>query len=248
MEGAVFWAAAVAASIFVGLSKGGLPVIASLGVPVLALVIHPVAAAGLLLPVYVVSDMVGLWTYRRDYSTRLLAILIPPAIVGIAIGWATAALVQAWMVTLLIGVIGALSALNFLLRPRPSGPPRRAPVGPGLVWGLVIGFASFVSHSGSPPFQTYVLPLRLEKLAFAGTATITFAVVNAVKLVPYYELGQLSGENLRVAMFLLLPSSLAVLAGARLVRILPEKLFFRVIAWTLLAISLKLVRDALVAA
>jgi uncharacterized membrane protein YfcA len=245
MEGMAFWMAAVAASVFVGLSKGGLPVVASLGVPVLALVIHPVAAAGLLLPVYVASDVVGVWTYRRRFSRKLLLILIPPALLGITLGWATAAMVQEWMVKLLIGLIGLLSALNLLLRRRLQGPPRDPPVPAGLFWGLVIGFTSFVSHSGAPPFQVYVLPLRLEKLTFAGTATITFAIVNAAKLIPYYALGQLSPDNLRVAAFLMLPASLAVLAGARLVRILPEKLFFQFVTWTLLAVSLKLLWDAL---
>ena len=41
------------------------------------------------------------------------------------------------------------------------------------------------SHAGAPPYQVYVLPLGLEKTVFAGTTTIFFAFVNAVKLVPY---------------------------------------------------------------
>ncbi|MCB2152665.1 MAG: sulfite exporter TauE/SafE family protein, partial [Rhodobacteraceae bacterium] len=77
MEGIGFWVLALAASCFVGLSKGGLPAVGMLGVPVLSLVISPVTAAGLLLPVYVVSDMFGLWAYRRAVDRRVLAIMIP---------------------------------------------------------------------------------------------------------------------------------------------------------------------------
>ena len=51
MEGPAFWLAAVLAAALVGMAKGGLPVVGMLSVPVLALVISPVAAAGLLLPV-----------------------------------------------------------------------------------------------------------------------------------------------------------------------------------------------------
>ena len=61
----IFAICAVAAAIFIGLSKGGVPVIGMLGVPVLALVISPLRAAALLLPIYVVTDMLGLWAYRR---------------------------------------------------------------------------------------------------------------------------------------------------------------------------------------
>jgi len=56
-------------------------------------------------------------------------------------------------------------------------------------------------------------------------------------------LGQLDAANLRVAALLMPVAAAAVLAGVRLVRILPEKLFFRLVVWALLAISLKLIAD-----
>lgn len=60
MDGALFWSLAVLAAVLVGMGKGGMPVVGMLSVPVLALVVSPVTAAGLMLPVYVVSDMFGL--------------------------------------------------------------------------------------------------------------------------------------------------------------------------------------------
>src|SRR3989338_4181763 len=70
MDGAFFWSLAVIAAILVGMGKGGLPVVGMLSVPVLALVMSPVAAAGLLLPGYVVSDMFGLYAYRHPLDRR----------------------------------------------------------------------------------------------------------------------------------------------------------------------------------
>ena len=61
---------------------------------------------------------------------------------------------------------------------------------PGLFWGTIAGFTSFVSHSGGPPYQVYTLPLKMKRTVFAGTATIAFAYINAVKLIPYFFLGQ----------------------------------------------------------
>ena len=110
--------------------------------------------------------------------------------------------------------------------------------------GAITGFTSFVSHSGAPPYQVYVLPQRLEKIVFAGTTTILFAIINAVKLVPYYALGQLSPANLKVAAVLMLPAAIAVFVGVKLVKVLPEKLFFQLVTWALLAVSLKLMWDA----
>ncbi len=243
MDGIWFWVAAVAAAVFVGASKGGLPVVGMLGVPVLALAINPVTAAGLLLPVYVVSDIFGLWAYRREFDRRVLAILLPGAVVGIGVGWATASVVSEAVVTGLIGGIGVIFALNLILRPKREAEARRAKVAPGLFWGAVTGFTSFVSHSGAPPYQVYTLPLKMTKTVFAGTSTIAFAVINAVKLVPYWALGQLSPANLHVAVLLMPVAALAVFAGVRLVRRLPEALFFRFVTWALLGVSVKLVWD-----
>lgn len=243
MDGIWFWVAAVVAAAVVGAGKGGIPVVGMLGVPVLALAINPVTAAGLLLPVYVVSDVFGLWAYRREFDGRVLAILLPGAVVGIGIGWATASVVSEAAVTALIGGIGVVFALNLILRPKVDAQPRRAEVAPGLFWGAATGFTSFVSHAGAPPYQVYTLPLKMSKTVFAGTSTIAFAVINAVKLVPYWALGQLSAGNLKVAAMLMPVAALAVFAGVRLVRVLPEALFFKAVTWALLGISVKLVRD-----
>jgi len=243
MEGAAFWAAAVVASVLVGMSKGGLPVVGMLGVPVLALVISPVTAAGLLLPVYVLSDLFGLYAYRHDFDRRVLAILMPGMVAGVAVGWATASLVPEWAVTALVGAIGFVFALNLVLRGRRVAGQRRAEVAPGLFWGALAGFTSFVSHSGAPPYQVYTLPLGLSKTVFAGTSTIAFAFVNAVKLIPYWHLGQLSVANLKVAVLLMPVAAAAVFVGVRLVKWLPEALFFRLVTWALLILSCKLLWD-----
>lgn len=240
MDGPGFWMAAVAAAVCVGAGKGGIPIVGMLSVPILALTISPVTAAGLLLPVYVVSDMFGLWAYRRDFDGRVLAIMLPGALVGIGVGWAAASVVPENWVRVLVGVIGITFALNLILRGRPDGPPRRAEVAPGLFWGAVAGFTSFVSHSGGPPYQVYTLPLKMTKTVFAGTSTIAFAVINAAKLIPYWHLGQLTAANMKVALMLMPVAAVAVFAGVWLVKILPDKLFFRLVIWALLILSVQL--------
>lgn len=245
LEDFAFWALAGLAAVLVGLSKGGLPVVGMLGVPVMSLVMSPVVAAGLLLPIYVISDMFGLWAYRRAFDRRVLAIMVPAMTIGVGIGWATASVVSEAWVTMLVGLIGAAFAANMLIRAGRVVAAKPADVVPGMFWGALAGFTSFVSHAGAPPYQVYVLPLKLEKAVFAGTATIAFAYVNAIKLIPYYALGQLSFANLEKAAILAVPASLAVFAGVRLVKIIPEKLFFQLISWTLLAVSLKLIWDGL---
>jgi uncharacterized membrane protein YfcA len=244
MEGGTFWALAVLSSILVGLGKGGLPAVGMLSVPVLALAISPITAAGLLLPVYVVSDFFGVIAYRRAFDRRNLMILAPAATLGILIGWATATVVPERAVLALVGLIGLAFSLNLLFRRGPAGPARPADLGRGSFWGIITGFTSFVCHAGGPPYQVYVLPQRLEKAVFAGTSTILFAYINAAKLVPYWALGQFSPANLHAAALLMVPASLAVFAGVRLVKVLPQEMFFKLVTWSLLAVSVKLIWDA----
>lgn len=244
MSGGFFWSMAILAAIFVGIGKGGLPVVGMLGVPVLSLVISPITAAGLLLPVYVVSDLFAIYNYRASFNGRVIVIIGAGATAGIGLGWATAQVTPDWLVTMLVGLIGGIFALNLLVR-RHAPAARPAKVGPGLFWGVVTGFTSFVSHAGGPPYQVYVLPLNMPKLVFAGTGTLVFAYINAVKLVPYYYLGQFSVQNLEVAALLMPAAALAVFGGVRLVKLVPEKVFFQAVTWALLLISMKLIWDGL---
>jgi uncharacterized membrane protein YfcA len=239
----LFVVCASLAAIFIGLSKGGVPMIGMLGVPVLALVISPIRAAALLLPIYVVTDMFGLWAYRREFSGRNLAILVPAAIAGIGFGWATATMVSDTFVTLLVGLIGLAYCFDLWRKRHRKMPARPADVPRGLFWGALTGFTSFVSHSGAPPYQMYVMPQRLSKLVFAGTSTILFAIINAVKLLPYWALGQLNVDNLETAALLFPVGIAATLIGVRIVRIISEETFYRLVTAGLFVVSVKLTFD-----
>ena len=117
-SGLIFWSLATLAAVFVGLGKGGLPVVAALAVPSLALIMSPIAAAGLLLPVYIVSDVFALAAYRRDFNKQVLKIAVIAMSLGVLIGGLTAHLVIEWMVTALIGLMGAVFALKLLMEPK----------------------------------------------------------------------------------------------------------------------------------
>jgi len=241
-----FIVAAVIAALLVGLSKGGLNMIGSLAVPVLALAISPVTAAALLLPILVVSDLFGLWAYRRDFDARNLIILIPSACIGIAVGWATASMLNDRWIGLFIGVLGLGFCLNAFRLRHVNLAPKPADVHRGIAWGSLLGFSSFVSHSGGPPFQIYVMPQQLSKTVYAGTTTIVFAAVNWVKVIPYAALGQLSTPNLRTSL-LLMPIAIAgTFIGVRAVRVLPERSYYLFTQIMLFIVSLKLIADAIV--
>jgi uncharacterized membrane protein YfcA len=241
-----FWAAAIPAVVMVGLSKGGLGPLGSLAVPILSLVISPVQAAGLTLPIFVLSDIVAVISYRRSFDASVLKVMLPAAIVGIGIGWLTAARVSDDAVRLIVGVVSTLFAVNYWLRGRLTSEPSRPSAPKGGFWGAMAGFTSFVSHSGGPPFQMYVLPLGLAPAVFAGTSTIFFAAVNALKLIPYFFLGQFRSSNL-IAAAILTPLSIAcALAAVRVVKRIDPSRFYRLVYALMFAMGLFLVGQAAV--
>lgn len=240
----LFYAAALPAIAIIGLSKGGfLSGLAILGVPLLSLVISPVQAAGILLPILIAMDAVGVWAYRKSFDWPNLKIMMPAAAAGIGIGWLTAAYVSDAHVRLIVGVIAFAFTVDYWVGRRPatgSHVPNRAK---GSIWSALAGFTSFVSHAGSPPAQMYLLPQRLPKLIYAGTMALLFAMINLVKVPPYFLLGQFSPENLRTTAVLLPLAPLTMLAGIWLVRRVRQEPFYRVAYACLLVVSLKLMWD-----
>ncbi len=192
-----FYYAAVPAVLLVGLAKGGMgDALAWIGVPVLALVVSPVEAAAILLPILIFMDMISLVVWRKHGDWTTLKIMLPGALVGIAVGWATSALVPGNILRVVIG------AVTIALLPRyfwdNFGPGAGRVVLPrgqrpllASAWGTLSGYGSFVAHAGGAPFQIYALPLKLPPREFIGTSVRFFAILNAVKLIPYFALGQL---------------------------------------------------------
>jgi uncharacterized protein len=231
------------AAFFVGMSKGGLPAIGMLGVPLMSLFMSPVQAAVLLLPIYVLSDAMGIWLYRRDYSRVNLRILIPAGVFGVFVGWLTASYVSDRAITLMIGTMGVAFCLNTWLRNQANQPARPADPVRGWFWGTLAGFTSFISHAGAPPFQLYMLPQKLPKAEFAGTATIVFAVINFAKIWPYQNLRPYAADTLWHAMALVPFALVGAVIGAWLTRKIADVWFYRVVQISLFVVSLKLLVD-----
>lgn len=241
-----FYAAALPAVLLAGLSKGGFGgSMGFIGVPLMALVINPIQAAAIMLPVLVIMDMVSLWTWRGVYSRTTLAIMLPGSLVGIGIGWFTATMVTADMVRFIVGAIAVVFVGRWLYQLARHGsnhaakPNRTA----GSFWGLVSGFTSFVAHVGGPPFQVYALPLRMDPKVFTGTSVVFFAILNAIKLVPYFLLGQFDSTNLAASAVLMPAAPLGTLAGAWLVRRMRPEIFYPFTYCTVAVIAVKLIYD-----
>ena len=102
----VFYFAAVPAVIFFGIAKGGFGSgLGILAVPLMAMVISPIQAAAILLPILCVMDLHGLWAYRGKWIWPELRILLPASLIGIVAGALLFEYMSPSRLRLLLGVI-----------------------------------------------------------------------------------------------------------------------------------------------
>ncbi len=246
----LFYAMAIPAVVLVGLGKGGFRGLGLLSLPLMALVISPVRAGAIMLPILIVQDSVALWAYRRQWDGRNLLILLPSAAVGVVLGYLLAEYVSDAGVALAVGLLAVGFAVRQLffggnappaLRDRPAG------VAAGWVWGILTGFTSMISNAGGPTFQVNVMPQRLPRDIFVGTGCVFFAVLNWIKVPPFIALGQFTSENLTTA-FVLFPLAIAsTWAGVLLVRLVSGERFYTISYALLVPVGLKLTWDGIAA-
>lgn len=244
----MFFAVAIPAVIFAGISKGGFGSgVAFASSSILALILTPGQALALMLPILMVIDVATLRPYWNRWSWPDSRLLILGGVPGVALGAWLYRVTDDDLLRLLIGgisvgfVIWQVAQTKGWIR----GFTNRLPPSAGLFAGLVAGFTSFVSHAGGPPAAVYLLSQRLTKTEFQASTVLVFWVINALKFVPFAFLGLFTWHT-ALADVLLIPFALiGAWLGVRAHFMMSERLFFG-LAYVLLTLTGgKLIWDAL---
>jgi uncharacterized membrane protein YfcA len=80
--------------------------------PLLALVIGPIAAAGVIFPILIVQDGIAVAMYRRTFNWQILATMIPGAALGVCSVYVLASAVPGWSVEIVLGVVSLAFSLQ----------------------------------------------------------------------------------------------------------------------------------------
>jgi len=240
----LFYAIAIPVVLLSGISKTGIPgLFGGMAVPMLSLVIPPLQAAALMLPILCFIDLFGLRAFRGVYDRRNMPILLTGLAIGIVIGTLVFTLVPRDFMRVLIGAIAVAFALNNIFGWARNRPPSVASWPRGVFWSSLSGLTSFVAHAGSPPIMAYLLPQRLDRRVYVGTTVWFFFASNYAKIIPYAYLGQLDLTNLATAFVLLPVVPVGVKLGVFLQGKLHETVFYRISYWVLFALGVKLLYD-----
>ena len=207
----------------------------------------PLEGAAILLPILIVQDAISVWTYHRAWSAWNLKVLLPGSVLGVGAGWLFASYVSNAAIELTVGIdragFRALCVVRRLaarLSRAPAGKPQRPHAGHGRLLGRAVRLHLDAVQVGGPPFQIHMLPQRLDKLTLVGTTVIFFAILNLMKIVPYFALGQFSPRNLVTSVVLLPLAVVSNFLGIWLVRKTPTEQFYQIAYVLMLLIAIAL--------
>ncbi|UWR21688.1 sulfite exporter TauE/SafE family protein [Sulfitobacter sp. S190] len=243
-----FFAVAGPAVVFAGISKGGFGSGAAFAAAsMLALVVEPGLALGVMLPLLMLIDLSTLRPYWGKWGLREAMLLILGGLPGVVLGALLYRVASPDLFRLLIGGVSIGFVIWQVSLARGWIAVGRKPMSDrvGLVAGVASGFTSFISHAGGPPSAVFLLGRGLDKTRFQATTVLVFWIINIAKFVPYAYLGMFTLEtakaNLVLAPFALLGAWLGVRAHAAV----PERLFFGITYVALTLTGIKLIWDGL---
>lgn len=182
-----------------GASKTAMPVAGVVSGTVLAATLNPTAAAGFLVPLLLVGDVIALARYRQHVQWKLIARLLPGLLVGFALAALAFWVLQAAVLARVIGALILASLAMELLRRRTDRRAQQAQ-GPARLqsafFGTLAGAGSMAANAGATAMTLYLLSMRVPMLAFMGTSAWFFLFLNLAKVPIVLGLGLVTAESL----------------------------------------------------
>jgi len=190
------------AGLITGFSKFSVGGMGLLVLPIVMIAFPGPEALGILLPLYILTDLMAIASYRNKIAWSVLARFLPLAFLGIFLGGKFLANIDADQFLTFLGVtIIAMIALGLYLDFRPAAFMRK-PVTAYLM-GFFGGMISMIANAAGPLFSLFLLEQKLEKATYVSTRAWAFFIVNLVKLPLYIGLGLLSVESTETSLYAL---------------------------------------------
>ena len=239
----LFYCVAIPAILLIGISKSGFGAgFGALAVPLMALTISVPEAAAILMPLLFVLDLLGLRAYRGGYDLQLLKFLLPWSLLGVLLGFLLFRYMNTHLVEGLVGIFAMLFLAQRLVF-KPTSIKVTPPKWLGRILCTLSGFSSFIAHSGSPPLNAYLIPMRIPPYTFAATMAALFFFVNLAKWIPYAYLGLLDWRGMMTALVLMPCTPIGVWLGVRIAKKISQDLFYKFLYIGLFLTGIKLIFD-----
>lgn len=244
------------AALLIGFSKTAIGGVALISVAICAAVLPPRLSTGVVLPLLITGDVVAVRSYHAHTDWRALFRLAPAVLVGMAAGWAFIAAVDDTVMRRAIGAILLALVVIRLVTQRSSAQPAAAsgpatdatdsapPANRLAAWGYgsLSGFTTAVANTGGPAMSLYLLAARYSVLAFMGTISWFFFMINLIKVPMGAALQIITPSTLLLDLGLIPAVLLGTWIGRRTLPRVPQLLFDRLVLITTVLAALNLLR------
>jgi len=235
------WLVALVAALGIGVSKSGLPGVSLLHVVLVAHLFPGLRSTGVVLPMLIAGDVGAVWLFRREARWEHVARTLPPALVGVAAGWAC---MRAWprldWNPVIGGIVLTLAVVQVVRNVRPTlwadVPHARAFA---VSVGFVAGVTTMVANAAGPVMALYLLAVSLPKEAFVGTAAWFFLSINVLKVPFSAALGLIDGPSLALNATLAPVVVAGLFLGRALTTRIPQRWFDHLVLAFAMAASAK---------
>ena len=216
-----------------GFSKTAMPVAGVLAGPVLAAALGATTASAFAVPLLILGDFFALALYRQHADWGLIRRLIPGVLLGVVITAVLFKFLEVRTIGRIVGVLILTSVLLEVWRTRSEHVDHRelpAMESKAAIafFGALAGVTSMAANAGGTAMTLYLVKMRVSMLAFMGTATWFFFVINVSKVPIVIALGLMTRETLVAGLWFAPMIVAGALIGRVAFRKMNEKVFTNV--------------------
>ena len=198
----------------------------------------------------VFGDLFAVTFYNRHALWSEVLRVLPPALIGVLIGFflfrllpaGTFAPIIGWTILVLV-LLQALQTANRLSSSQAESLTVRSWERTLFFWslGMMAGVTTMLANASGPVMTIYLLAAGLAKYEFMGTSSWVFCLLNLCKLPFSYALGLINGHSLTFNLLLLPAVAFGALLGKWLLTIIPQKWFERILLLSAALAALRLI-------
>jgi len=229
------WVLAGLAAYMVGLAKSGLNGFGMVSVVLMAVVMrgHEMASTGVVLPLLICGDLMAARAFRTHVVWRHILRILPPALVGVVIGYWIMQHISNVGFKPLIGWIVLTLTLFQVIRQRYPDSFRQVPHHPAFAWlmGGGAGVTTMMANAAGPIMSLYLLAVELPKMQLVGTAAWYFLLVNLMKVPFSANLGLINPQSLVFNGVLVPMVAIGIVSGKWVLHRINQRLFEQLLLW-----------------
>ncbi|MCQ2112064.1 MAG: sulfite exporter TauE/SafE family protein [Bacteroidaceae bacterium] len=225
------WIVISLTALSIGMSKTGVQGIMLLVVPYMAMAFGAKESTGIILPMLCMADIIAVAYYKRIADWKLVARLLPTAILGFFVAIFVDSLIPTGEFRLLMAWTLAL-ALAVMIWSEIYGKENRwmNRLWYSAIFGLLGGFTTMIGNAAGPVMSVYLLSMRKEKMEYIGINAWFFLVVNLLKVpLQIFVWNNISWHTFTLNLTMIPVIGIGAVLGIWLIKQFPEKAFRRFI-------------------